>query len=45
MTQLPNPELLARLVIRKEAVSTSAIEGTYVAMEKVLEADFLASSE
>lgn len=45
MAQLPNPELLARLVIRKEAVSTSAIEGTYVAMEKVLEADFLNSSE
>lgn len=44
MAQLSNPELLTRLVIRQEAVSTSAIEGTYVAMEKVLEADFLASS-
>ncbi|MFE1317018.1 Fic family protein [Kitasatospora phosalacinea] len=45
MLQLPNPELLARLVIRQEAVSTSAIEGTYVQMEEVLRADFLASSE
>ena len=40
MRQLPNPELLTRLVIRKEAVSTSAIEGTYCNMEELLQADF-----
>ncbi len=40
VTQLPNPDLLARLAIRREALSTSAIEGTYAAMEDVLKADF-----
>ncbi|MCX5234983.1 Fic family protein [Streptomyces prunicolor] len=40
VTQLPNPDLLARLALRREALSTSAIEGTYAAMEDVLKADF-----
>lgn len=40
VTHLPNPDLLARLSIRREALSTSAIEGTYAAMEDVLKADF-----
>lgn len=38
---LPNPQLLARPSIRREAVSTSALEGTYTAFTDVLEADFL----
>jgi Fic family protein len=40
-SQLPNPMLLARPAIRREAVSTSALEGTYAALDDVLEADFL----
>lgn len=39
--RLPNPLLLARPAIRREAVSTSALEGTYAAFDEVLEADFL----
>jgi Fic family protein len=39
--QLPNPNLLQRPSIRKEAVSTSALEGTYAPLEDVLEADVL----
>jgi Fic family protein len=39
--RLPNPTLLARPAIRREAVSTSALEGTYAALDDVLEADFL----
>ena len=33
---LPNPMLLARPMIRREAVSTSALEGTFAAAETVL---------
>ncbi|MCA1676788.1 MAG: hypothetical protein LC799_32975 [Actinobacteria bacterium] len=32
-SQLPNPSLLVRPVIRREAVSTSALEGTYAAYD------------
>jgi Fic family protein len=38
---LPNPGLLARPATRREAVSTSALEGTYAALSDVFEADFL----
>jgi Fic family protein len=38
---LPNPGLLARPAIRREAVSTSALEGTYAAFTDVLEAELL----
>ncbi|WP_203665092.1 Fic/DOC family N-terminal domain-containing protein, partial [Actinocatenispora rupis] len=41
VAQLPNPALLLRPIIRREAVSTSALEGTYAAFDEVLEADFL----
>ena len=41
VAQLPLPEILVRPVIRKEAKSTSALEGTYASFEDVLEADFL----
>lgn len=42
---LPNPVLLARPATRREAVSTSALEGTYAALSDVFEADFLAADE
>jgi Fic family protein len=43
--QLPNPDLLVRPAIRQEAVSTSALEGTFAALTDVLEADFLDEDE
>ena len=45
VNELPNPELLGRLAILREARSTSAIEGTYVGMEDVLKADFEDASD
>ncbi|TRW89238.1 Fic family protein [Mycolicibacterium sp. 018/SC-01/001] len=42
---LPNPALLARPATRREAVSTSALEGTYAALSDVFEADFLDADE
>ncbi|GAA1482407.1 Fic family protein [Gordonia sinesedis] len=42
---LPNPTLLARPATRREAVSTSALEGTYAALSDVFEADFLDDDE
>ncbi|HEY3924272.1 MAG TPA: Fic/DOC family N-terminal domain-containing protein [Acidothermaceae bacterium] len=41
VAQLPNPRLLIRPIIRREATSTSALEGTYAGFDEVLEADFL----
>lgn len=38
---LPNARLLSRPAIRREAVSTSALEGTYTALSDVLEAELL----
>lgn len=37
--QLPNPSLLRRPVLRKEAQSTSALEGTFAPLDAVLAAD------
>ena len=37
--QVPNPALLRRPAIRKEAVSTSALEGTHAAFTDVLQAE------
>lgn len=37
--QVPNPGLLRRPSIRREAVSTSALEGTFAPFQDVLEAD------
>lgn len=37
--QLPNPGLLRRQALRREAQSTSALEGTYAPLEAVLAAD------
>lgn len=44
-SSLPNPGLLARPATRREAVSTSALEGTYAALSDVFEADFLDADE
>lgn len=41
LSQLPNPHLLVRPFVRREAVSTSALEGTYAAFDEVLEAEFI----
>jgi Fic family protein len=38
---LPNPRLLVRPALTKEAVATSALEGTYAPLSDVLEADYL----
>jgi Fic family protein len=43
--RLQNPYVLVRPSLTEEAVSTSALEGTYAAFEDVLQADFLDSSE
>ncbi|MCM0674667.1 Fic family protein [Micromonospora phytophila] len=39
--RLPNPSLLARPALRREAQSTSELEGTYAPLDEVLEADYL----
>lgn len=44
-SSLPNPALLARPATRREAVSTSALEGTYAALSDVFEADFRDADE
>ncbi len=44
-SRLPNPILLARPATRREAVSTSALEGTYAALSDVFEADFLEADQ
>jgi Fic family protein len=43
--QLPDPGLVARPAIREEAVSTSALEGTYSTLPKLFEAEFLEDAE
>lgn len=39
--QMPNPSLLVRPTLTKEAVSTSALEGTYAPIEEVLEGEIV----
>lgn len=41
VAELPRPEILVRPIIRREAASTSALEGTYASFQDVLVADFL----
>jgi Fic family protein len=43
--RLPNPGLLTRPAIREEAVSTSAIEGTYTTLPSLFESELLQSEE
>ncbi|MDX1882691.1 Fic family protein [Mycolicibacterium sp. 120270] len=45
VAQLPRPEILVRPIIRREATSTSALEGTYATFQEVLEADFLQDAQ
>ncbi|WP_046318577.1 Fic/DOC family N-terminal domain-containing protein [Mycobacterium sp. UM_Kg1] len=45
VAQLPRPEILVRPIIRREAASTSALEGTYASFQDVLEADFLRENQ
>lgn len=45
VAQLPRPDILVRPIIRREAASTSALEGTYASFEDVLTADFLDDRE
>lgn len=39
--RLPDPGLLIRPALRREAQSTSALEGTFATLEEVLEADYV----
>lgn len=41
VARLPNPALLVRPALYREAVSTSALEGTYAPFLEVLEADYI----
>lgn len=41
VVRLPNPGLLVRPAIRREAVSTSALEGTFTTLLEVFEADYI----
>lgn len=43
--RLPNPKLLVRPALIREAVSTSALEGTYAPLIEVLEADYLEATQ
>jgi len=43
-SRLPNPSLLVRPALYSEAVSTSALEGTYAPLMEVLEADYVEQS-
>lgn len=43
--RLPNPYLLVRPALTEEAVSTSALEGTYAELEDVFQAEFLDDSD
>jgi Fic family protein len=43
-SRLPNPSLLVRPALYSEAVSTSALEGTYAPLTEVLEADYVEQS-
>lgn len=41
MQQLPNPRLLVQPAVTREAISTSALEGTYAPLAEVLEAEYI----
>lgn len=43
--RLPNPEMLLRPSIAREAKSTSALEGTYAPLQEILEGDYLQDSQ
>jgi Fic family protein len=41
VSRVPNPAILVRPTLSKEAVSTSALEGTFAPLEEVLEGDLI----
>jgi Fic family protein len=43
--RLPNPNLLVQPLIRREAVSTSALEGTYTTLPQVLQSELFGDEE
>jgi Fic family protein len=43
--QLPNPGLLVRPAVTREAISTSALEGTYAPFAEVLEAEYAEANQ
>lgn len=45
VARVPNPRLLIRPALRKEAVSTSALEGTYAPLTEVLEGEIVGPEE
>lgn len=45
LIQLPNPSLLVRPAIRREAVSTSALEGTYATYDEAFQTDYMADKQ
>lgn len=45
ISALPNPQLLVRLMIRREAAATSALEGTHAELGEVLHSDFLEENQ
>lgn len=45
VSALPNPQLLVRLMIRREAAATSALEGTHAELGEVLHSDFLEENQ
>jgi Fic family protein len=42
---VPNPQLIARLAIRREAIGTSALEGTYADLTELFAAEVLPTNE
>lgn len=43
--RLPNPALLVRPAIRREAISTSALEGTYTTLPEILQSELFEDEE
>lgn len=43
--QLPRPEILIQTSLKREAQSTSALEGTYAPLESIFEGEFLPETE
>lgn len=43
--QLPRPEILLQTSLKREAQSTSALEGTYAPLESIFEGEFLPETE
>lgn len=43
--RLPNPQLLVRPTIRREAISTSALEGTFTTLPQVLQSELFEDEE